>query len=67
MTFEECIDILSNEKECVRLAAYCDRKCEACALVRDPDDIIEALDKAIRCVNHHKSSSFTPIFEKRER
>ena len=67
MTFEECIDILSNEKACIWLSAHCDRKCKTCALVRDPGDIIEALDKAIRWISYHKSSSVTPVFEKREK
>lgn len=52
MTIDECITILKNEKKCVTLSALCDRHCENCNLVMDPDQIIEAYNCAIHILNN---------------
>lgn len=45
MTWEQAIEILANEKKCVK--RNCDRNCGACELAREEAEIIEAFDTAI--------------------
>ena len=46
MTIAEAIEVLQNERNCVRRS--CDRKCEKCDLVREEDEIVSAFDIAIK-------------------
>jgi len=50
MEYKTVIEVLENEKECVKRANICDRECQVCDLVRHDDEILEALNIAIELV-----------------
>ena len=52
-TNNKAIEIIKNEKECVKRAVYCNRKCETCDLVREDFEIIESYDKAIHALTYN--------------
>ena len=50
MRSEEVIEVIENEKECVRRAGICDRECQVCDLVRNDEEILEAYDQSIKAI-----------------
>ena len=53
MTDNEIIKIIKNEKECVRRANTCDRKCYICDLVMKDEDIIKAYDEVLHILKYN--------------
>ena len=47
MTLGRTVELLQIERECVRRAATCTRHCEACPLVQDDKELVQAYDQAI--------------------
>ena len=50
MSSEEVIEVIENEKECVKRAGICDRECQVCDLVRNDEEILEAYDQSIKAI-----------------
>lgn len=50
MDYNKAIRILKNERECV--GRDCDRDCASCDLVMETEDVLEALNLAIGCVQN---------------
>ena len=50
MSGDEVIEVIENEKECVKRAGICDRECQVCDLVRNDEEILEAYDQSIKAI-----------------
>jgi len=50
MNSNEVIEVIENEKECVKRAGICDRECQVCDLVKNDEEILEAYDQSIKAI-----------------